>query len=77
MDATTTILHVKYANPVDLSDFWATEAMGVVVDSCICDANKAKPIGTRRKENHRRIDKKGTRSMDDPLRIETQPERTS
>ena len=40
MNVTTTVFHVKYANPVNLSDFWTTEAMGIVVDPCICDANK-------------------------------------
>ena len=36
----TSILHVKYAPPIDLTDFWTTEAMGVAVKPCVCDADK-------------------------------------
>ena len=36
----TTVLHVKYTAPVDLSDFWKTETMGVEVKPCTCDADK-------------------------------------
>ena len=36
----TSILHVKYASPVDLTDCWATETMGVAVKPCACDADK-------------------------------------
>ena len=39
-NVTTTVLHVKATSPVDLSDFWTAEAMGVQVDPCVCDANK-------------------------------------
>ena len=38
--AATRILHVKYATPVDLTDFWTTETMGVQVKPCVCDADK-------------------------------------
>ncbi|KAK3744502.1 hypothetical protein QZH41_006345 [Actinostola sp. cb2023] len=38
--ATTRILHVKYATPVDMTDFWSTEAMGVEVKPCVCDVDK-------------------------------------
>lgn len=31
---------MKATSPVDLSDFWTTEAMSVQVDPCVCDANK-------------------------------------
>ena len=31
-NVTTTVLHVKKINPVDLSDFWTTESMGVQID---------------------------------------------
>ena len=34
------ILFVKYAMPVDLTDFWTMEAMGVAVKPCVCDADK-------------------------------------
>ncbi|XP_071948817.1 uncharacterized protein [Antedon mediterranea] len=30
------IMHVKISKPVDLTDFWSTEAMGVDVGSCSC-----------------------------------------
>ena len=36
----TSILHVKYASPIDLTDFWTTETMGVAVKPCVCDADK-------------------------------------
>ena len=31
------ILHVKHTSPIDLTDFWTTESMGVAVKSCFCD----------------------------------------
>lgn len=34
------ILHVTYAMPSDLSDFWTTETMGVAVTPCLCAADK-------------------------------------
>ena len=37
---TSRILHVKYTTPVDLSDFWTTEAMGVAVTPCLCATDK-------------------------------------
>lgn len=39
-NATRTVLHVRYQEPVDLSDFWMTETMGVAVKPCTCDADK-------------------------------------
>ena len=36
--------HVAYATPVELTDFWKTEAMGVEVKPCICDADKLSQI---------------------------------
>ena len=38
------ILHVKYASPIDLTDFWTTESIGVPVKSCFCDAEKLTQI---------------------------------
>lgn len=40
----TSILHVKYASPIDLTDFWTMETMGVAMKPCVCDA------GTEREE---------------------------
>ena len=34
------VLLVSYSTPVDLSNFWTTEAMGVAVKPCICSADK-------------------------------------
>ena len=31
--------HVRFAAPVELSDVWKTEAMGVEVKPCVCEAN--------------------------------------
>ena len=48
-NVTTTVLHVKVTSPVDLSDFWTTEAMGVQVDPCVCDANKLNQVDREEK----------------------------
>ncbi len=34
------IFHVKFAMPVDLTDFWTTESMGVEVKPCLCKSEK-------------------------------------
>ena len=34
------LCHVRVAAPVEMSDFWATETMGVAVKPCVCDADK-------------------------------------
>ena len=44
----TRILHMRFATPLDLSDFWTSEAMGVMVKPCVCDADKLSK--TERKE---------------------------
>ena len=44
----TSILHVKYASPKDLTDFWTTETMDVMVKSCVRDVDKLSQ--TERKE---------------------------
>ncbi|XP_022777948.1 uncharacterized protein LOC111319437 [Stylophora pistillata] len=36
----TSILHVKYSSPIDLTSLWTTETMGVAVKPCVCDADK-------------------------------------
>ena len=36
----SSVLLVSYSTPVDLSNFWTTEAMGVAVKPCICSADK-------------------------------------
>ena len=41
---TSRILHVKYTIPVDLSDFWTTEPMGVAVTPCLCATEKLSQI---------------------------------
>ena len=37
--SSTRILFVKYSSPVDMTDFWSTETMGVQVNPCYCEAN--------------------------------------
>ena len=37
------VLHVRFAPPLDLSDFWTTESMGVSVSPCTCEAAKMSP----------------------------------
>ena len=39
-NATTTVLHLRFKETVDLSDFWTTESMEVTVKPCTCDADK-------------------------------------
>ena len=40
----TRVLHVKYDVPVNLTDFWTTETMGVAVKPCVCGADKLSQI---------------------------------
>ena len=37
---TSRTFHVKYTSPVDLTDFWTTEAIGVTIAPCLCPTNK-------------------------------------
>jgi hypothetical protein len=37
------IFHIRYTAPLDLSEFWTTESMGVAVESCQCTARKLSP----------------------------------
>ncbi|XP_068684828.1 uncharacterized protein [Montipora foliosa] len=37
---TSRIFLVRYTVPVDLSEFWSTESMGVAVKPCVCSADK-------------------------------------
>ena len=37
---TSRILHVKFEMPVDLTNFWKTDTMGVAVKPCLCEADK-------------------------------------
>ena len=41
---TSRILYVKYTTPVDLTDFWTKEAMGVAVTPCLCATDKLSQI---------------------------------
>ena len=41
---TSRVNHVKLAAPVDLTEFWSTEAMGVSVKPCFCEPDKLSPI---------------------------------
>ena len=34
------VLHVRLATPTDITEFWKTEAIGVSVPSCTCEAGK-------------------------------------
>ena len=38
------IFHVKYAVPVDLTNFWTTESMGVEVQQCRCEPDKLSQV---------------------------------
>ena len=41
---TKQVLHVRFAPPVDISEFWKTESMGVAVSPCTCEAAKMSPL---------------------------------
>ena len=41
---TVKVLHVQLSSPVDMTDFWTTEAMGVSPKSCGCNPEKLSPI---------------------------------
>ena len=45
----TRVLHVKYTAPIDLSEFWKTESVGVLVKPCVCEADKLTQV--EREEN--------------------------
>lgn len=32
------VMHVRVANPVDITEFWSTESMGVAIQPCTCQA---------------------------------------
>ena len=34
---TSRVNHVKFATPVDMTEFWSTESMGVSVKPCFCE----------------------------------------
>ena len=42
--AVNKVLHVQLSSPVDMTDFWTTEAMGVPPKSCGCNPEKLSPI---------------------------------
>ena len=48
-NVTTTVPCVKNVSPVDLSDFWTTELMGVQVDPWVCDANRLNQLDREEK----------------------------
>ena len=44
LSSSSRILFVKLSMPVDLTDFWTTETMGVQVKPCVCDADKLSQV---------------------------------
>ena len=38
------VYHIKLEAPVDMTDFWITESMGVSVQPCTCEAGKLNQI---------------------------------
>lgn len=38
------VYHIKLETPVDMTDFWTTESMGVSVQPCNCEAGKLSQI---------------------------------
>jgi hypothetical protein len=43
-------LHIQLTNPVDMTDLWTTEAIGVTTKSCKCNPEKISPIQLREKK---------------------------
>jgi hypothetical protein len=43
-------LHIQLTNPVDMTDLWTTEAIGVTTKSCKCNPEKISPIELREKK---------------------------
>lgn len=41
---TSKVNHVALATPVDMSEFWSTEFMGVSIKPCSCEPEKLSPI---------------------------------
>ena len=41
---TSRVNHVKFATPVDMTEFWSTESMGVSVKPCFCEPENLSPI---------------------------------
>ena len=37
------VFHGGFADPIDLTEFWKTESMGVAVSPCTCEAAKMSP----------------------------------
>ncbi|XP_028399264.1 uncharacterized protein LOC114522722 [Dendronephthya gigantea] len=38
------VYHVKCSNPIDMTDFWTTESMGVEGNMCSCESKKLSPV---------------------------------
>ena len=38
------VYHVKFSSPVDITDFWKTESMGIDVKPCVCEVDKLSQI---------------------------------
>ena len=43
------VLNVRLSSPVDMTEFWTTEAMGVAAKTCKCNLDKMSPIEQREK----------------------------
>ena len=43
------VLNVRLSSPVDMTEFWTTEAMSVAAKTCKCNLNKMSPIEQREK----------------------------
>lgn len=38
------VLNVKLSPPIDMTDCWSTESMGVAIKPCDCEADKLSPV---------------------------------
>ena len=45
------VFHVRLAAPVEMSDFGKTEAMGVEVEPCVCEADKLTQAEERKQKS--------------------------
>ena len=48
--AVNKVLHVQLSSPVDMTDFWTTESMGVSSKSCECSSENLSPIELHEKK---------------------------
>ena len=70
----TRILHVTFATPLDLYDFWTSETMVVMVKPCVKRCGQVVTNGKKRKKNDRRLLCQNRKPVGDPLPMAQEPQ---